>query len=426
MLKKKFKQLTIEERQFTLNNSTQTVQNTFGIGKRTVSYWRRKIKNSGLSKNIILDKNLLDKNTPDYDVVKPDKKKIHKLTEDIKFLKKALNDAKKEVSIKDEIKSLITNINNIGISDKTNLDILDFLDKDVLKKDFIVPVFCLSDTHIGSVIDFKDLDGLNEYNTDIAEERIIKLTNTFIKMYCKHLNYSYNGCVVIFGGDMIEQAMHGTEETNDLTVPNQVIRVTEILIKVLKMLKLAFGKVITFAVSGNHGRLIADKYVKNTHRLDNSLEKIVYHYIDSYFKDTKEIEIITAPGDILYFSINGLKFRLEHGDAIRSTGTAIAGPLNSWERARLKRASLDSSTGKPFDVLIFGHFHQHMINDSKMICMNSTKGYDSYVKSMALPFSLPGSTVFAVNNRGELIYATNLKCRDTKTRKHIGKSVDVF
>lgn len=46
--------------------------------------------------------------------------------------------------------------------------------------------------------------------------------------------------------------------------------------------------------------------------------------------------------------------------------------------------------------------------------MDSPKGYDPYVMRMGLPFNLPGATTFAFNSRGEIIYGTNLKCRDNK------------
>lgn len=224
---------------------------------------------------------------------------------------------------------------------------------------------------------------------------------------------------------MIEQAMHGAEETNELTVVDQVIKATSILIKVVSLLMDAFGKVAVFAVSGNHGRLIADKYVKTANRFDNSLEKIVYHFISVHFANNEDFSLHTSPSDVIHFAINGLKFRLEHGDNIHFTGSAISGPLNSWERARLKRSGHDSAINKPFDILIFGHFHQHAIHN-KLICLDSTKGMDPYAYSMALPFSLPGCTTFSVNSHGEVIFATNLKCRDSFDYNKVSKGVSIF
>jgi len=88
--------------------------------------------------------------------------------------------------------------------------------------------------------------------------------------------------------------------------------------------------------------------------------------------------------------------------------------LNSFERARLKRNGVDGAIGRKFDYLVFGHFHQHLISNTGLIVMDSTKGYDSYVMRMALPFNAPGATTFSINNRGDIIFATNLKCRDGK------------
>jgi hypothetical protein len=238
-------------------------------------------------------------------------------------------------------------------------------------------------------------------------------------MYKNHLsNYKYDGCVLIFGGDMIEQALHGAEETNDLSVVDQVIKATQILINVVLMLKEAFGKVSIFAVSGNHGRLIADKFVKNYDRLSNSLEKIIYYFISDEFEDDPKVTLNTSETDVLYFTINNLRFRLEHGDTIKFTGQAISGPLNTFTRAYLKRHSVDSNIGMDWDILMIGHFHHHLVQ-SNLIVMDSIKGYDSYSHSLSLPFSHPGVTTFAINSHGEIIFVTNLKVRNTVTKNNI-------
>lgn len=335
-----------------------------------------------------------------------DKESI-RLKDEIKELKLKLKEQVKNEVYIDDIRELINDIKDIKFNKDVNFD---WLHKP--KNNSLVPVFCLSDTHIGSRVIPENINNINGYNVDIAKKRIYNLTKDFISMYKHNLNtYKYDGCVVIFGGDMIENAMHNAEETNELTVIDQVIQTVEILINVIENIADAFGKVTIFAVSGNHGRLIGDKYVKINDRLNNSLEKIVYHFITIHFKNNKNINLVMNKSDIVHFNINGLKFRLEHGDSIRFTGQAISGALNSWERARLKKSSVDEAVGNAFDILIFGHFHQHSIQN-KLICMDSTKGYDSYANSMALSYSKAGATTFAINKHGELIYATNLKCRE--------------
>jgi len=413
------KRSIIEYYNFDSLTKTETVRDIaddYDISTRTVYEWIDKIQLENITEKPI-------NNEQEISIVSEESKKIYKLEEENKSLKKALNEAKNHVIDSDDIKNIIYEINNIGYHNDSLIP--EWIEKSSSSNE-IVPVFCLSDIHIGSVIDASNVNYTNEYNIDIAKERIFQLVDDFIDMYKNKLsNYEYRGCVCIFGGDMIENAMHGTEEVNDLTVVNQVIETTSILIEVVKRLTNAFSNIFIPSVSGNHGRLIADKYVKNNNRLDHSLEKIVYHYVGLHFKDNENVNLHTSASDIIHFGVNGLKFRLEHGDNIKFTGQAISGPLNSWERARLKRVGTDSATGNHFDILIFGHFHQHLISN-KIIAMDSTKGYDTYVMSMALPYALPGATTFAVNSRGEVIFGTNLKCRIKTKTKRPDKSIELF
>lgn len=406
----KYKDLTIDDKKKiidiwydkNLKNKSEKVNSISALYKtheRTVYQWIKNIQNN--------DKDFIP--APKITIITDEAKKIYKLEEENKALKTALNEAKNHVIDSDDIKKFIYELNDIKF--KADENIPTWLNKK--SKNEIVPVFCLSDTHIGSVIDPADVNYVNEYNVEIAKKRIFRLTKDFINIYkCKLTNYEYPGVILNLGGDIIENAMHGTEETNELTVIDQTIEATNILITVIKMLHEAFGNVTIFAVSGNHGRLIADKYTKNTNRLGNSLEKIIYHFIGVHFKDNPKVNIITRQSDIIHYEVNGKTFRLEHGDSIPFTGQAISGPLNSFERARLKRNGMDSAVGRRFDYLIFGHFHQHLISNTGLIVMDSTKGYDSYVMRMSLPFNLPGATTYSINNRGEIIFATNLKCRD--------------
>ena len=398
--------------------STKELQEKYQVSDRTIRKWKRKIRDI-----FKLDEHK-EKVEQKYNILDNDKKHIHLLKQEITSLKRSLDLAKKHISKTDNIKSIISDVLKEGFGN-TLVPEFEWYSKSN-NKDNIVPVLCISDTHIGSVVDPENINYMNEYNIEIAKKRIIGITDDFIDTYKNKMNYQYDGVVLILGGDIIENAMHGAEETNDVTVIDQVLIAFDILKEVIKQLKEAFGKVAIFAVSGNHGRLIADKYVKLDHRYANSLEKILYHFLEYEFKNENNVQIHTSPSDILYFSINGLKFRLEHGDQITWTGNAIAGPFTSLERARLKKSAIDSAVGNSFDLLIIGHFHQHLVHDGKMIVMDSLVGYNSYAQSKALPYSLPGCTTFSINSSGNLIFATNLVWRENVIKINNKKKIEIF
>jgi len=391
--------------------------NKYGIKLRTAYNWRANIISE------MSPEEFEETQNTKHNIVSQESKTIYKQSEEIKSLRRALEEAREEVHLADNLHDLINNINGRNI-DLSKLP--QWISKTKDTNDNIVPVICLSDLHIGSVVNPADINYVNEYNVTIARDRIFSLVDDFIDIYVnKFSKYKYDGVVCILGGDIIENAMHGKEETNELTVIDQVIKSSEILIMVVEKLKKAFGKVFVPSVSGNHGRLIADKYVKNEDRYNHSLEKIIYYNVAKHFDRDSSVTVYNQPSDILYFSINGLRFRLEHGDAIQFTGQAISGPLNSWERARLKRASVDSSMNKPFDIFICGHWHCHVIQE-KMVVMDSPVGYNAYSQRLSMPYSLPGITTFAINSNGNLIFSTNLKSRKKVERPQSNNRIEIF
>lgn len=356
--------------------------------------------------------------------INDDKVVIHKLKDEIKSLKSALDNAKSDIIDASMIKDIIFDVDK---KLDRKCEVPEWVNNKTKSK--IVPVINITDVHIGERVNPEDVNFVNEYNTDLACYRVNKCVDDFIGIYRGNFtNYEYDGVVCNVLGDIITGELHDLAETNDKTSVDQIIVAVQLIEEQLRKLHKSFGKVLVNMVSGNHGRSQPLKYTKNNNRYNNSLEKIVYTFVEHNMQDVKDdVCFNTSPEDVLRVSINGHRFKLMHGDTIKTTGTAIAGPSTSFARAFLKHSSVGASTNASFDTMIIGHFHNHYYAQGVMVC-NSTKGYDTYCAMLGINFSLPGCTSFAVNSHGQIIFFTDIQVRkdDTKDLRNFRKSIEIF
>lgn len=419
----KYKHLNEKQRQEiyeTAGKDLYPIAKKHKISIRALYNWKAKIclEIDGEDDTVEGPKNPVEKPI-EVDIVSEDKKTIYRLEREIAEYKKALNKAKSDIVESDDIKELIAGINTVGFKN----EIPKWIDNTSKK---LVPVVCLSDIHIGEVVDAGDVGFGDEYNTPLAHEYADKVINDFIGICKKNMNYKYDGVVLILGGDIISgNNMHNMDETNDRTALEQVIEGGNLIIRAINALYKAFGKVFVPAVTGNHDRLDGSRYTRTKQRTENSLGMMVYYYVQQHFADNKDVSIVTDKSDEILFSINGHRFNLQHGDTIKGGG-GIGGITVPILRARAKKLTAAVAVNKAFDTLIIGHFHQSL-SLSGLIVMNSLKIYDEYSKSLGFAYSRPGATSFFVNEHGEIIFSTDIIIRkEEKTRKSDAKSIELF
>lgn len=384
----------------------------FGVNIRTIQSWKHKLeKKNNNGKGVITHIT--------HDIVSDDKRTILKLEKENKALKHAINEAKSDIIGSDDVKELIAGVKEIGFID----EVPEWIESG---EKTMVPVVCLSDIHIGEVVDADDVGFGDEYNTEICHEYADKVINDFIGICKKNMNYDYEGCVMVLGGDIIAgNNMHNMDETNDRTAIQQVVEGVNLIIRSINSLEKTFGKVFVPAVTGNHDRLDGSKYTRIKARTENSLGSMVYYFVQEHFKNNNNVSIATDKSDELLFSINGHRFNLQHGDTIKG-GNGIGGVAVPILRARAKKLTAAVAVNKAFDTLIIGHFHQS-IQLKGLIVMNSLKIYDEYSKSLGFNYSRPGATSFFINEYGEINFSTDIIIRKNEQRlKPSQKSIELF
>jgi predicted phosphodiesterase len=254
-----------------------------------------------------------------------------------------------------------------------------------------VPTLMLSDLHFGEVVFANQVNGVNQYNTEIAKRRLRRAVEGSIRLLRQTLAPGeFGGMVVVLGGDMVEGVIHDEiRDTVDETVMQAVITLHDELVPHLKVLCDEFGRLHVPCVAGNHGRLDRKPRQKNGPALN--FDWLLYQFIartigsDAAYRDRITFQI--PEGYECSYRIHGLRYMLTHGDAFKG-GNGITGPLLPWMRGNLKASKSYSAMGLPYDVLVQGHWHQLRYLRS-IIVNGSLVGYNEYAAKNHFDFETP-------------------------------------
>jgi hypothetical protein len=256
---------------------------------------------------------------------------------------------------------------------------------------FATAVAIASDWHWGEVVEANEVNGLNEFNIEIARQRataffsnVLKLVGTFKK------DIRIDTIVLAILGDMISGNIHAELLENNETLPaDQIIEVQSILSCGIKLLADAGLKVKVVCHSGNHGRITEKRRVAT--EAGNSLEYLMYHNIAKSFEGDGRVEFIIPRSYLSYVDINGFVVRFHHGHALRYAG-GIGGifipaykAIGAWNVSR--KSDLD----------VFAHFHQFR-DGGQFISNGSLVGWNAYATAIKAVFEKPKQGFFLIDD----------------------------
>jgi len=241
-----------------------------------------------------------------------------------------------------------------------------------------IPCVVIGDLHWGEVIDPAQVDGVNSYNLEIAEQRLERLCSSTVKVARDYVSgLSFDGLQVFMTGDLISGTIHEElRETNEETAVGSVISITEPLITGLKMLADYFGRVNVAAVVGNHPRSTQRPRAKR--RAQDNFDWLIYKLVEKNLSDDDRFSFSIPTAADCYVSVYDTTYLLTHGDQFRG-GSGISGamaPLLLGAHRKTRRAA---AAGHPYDYLVCGHWHQSLFWPAKGIIVAGTpKGYDEF------------------------------------------------
>lgn len=220
-------------------------------------------------------------------------------------------------------------------------------------------VLILSDFHYGLMID----NVLNEYNTQIANERLETLLKKTI-YYCQI--HRVETLHLGLAGDLICGAIHlQSRVAAEEDLISQVINVSELLANFINELKAKIPNVKVWGVIGNHSRVNADK--KSNIPAEN-FERLIFKYIEARLPNVT----VATNGleDWITFKVKNQLTFMTHGDK------------DSLSNIKLHAVNL---LGKVPDRIYFGHIHHMNIKDdngTEIIVNGSIVSTDEYAMGL--------------------------------------------
>jgi len=256
-----------------------------------------------------------------------------------------------------------------------------------------------SDWHLEERVDPKTVDGVNEYNPDIAEARITKFFQNGLSMVdmCRSRN-RIDTMVLGLLGDIIAGYIHEElAESNYLSPTEATLKAYMIIQGGINFLldEGKFKRIVIPCCIGNHGRTTQKMRVSTAIR--NSYEWLLYQLLALKYRDDPRVEFQIASGYFVFVDVYDTKVRFHHGDDVRYQG-GVGGltiPLNKaigqWNKMR------------HVDVDVLGHWHTRI--NSRDFCVNgSIVGFNAYAIKIKASYEPPSQNFFLIHpERGKTV-----------------------
>lgn len=244
----------------------------------------------------------------------------------------------------------------------------------------------LSDWHIGSYINTYH----NQFNTEIAQERVSKLEQDVIK-YCRLHNVSKLYVNVM--GDLISGNIHiSTRLNNQENVVRQTMLCSELLATFIHNLSQYIKEVVVNFTIGNHGRVSAN--VKESLDEEN-FEYLILEFLKLRLQDTNvQFNEVKIDKEIVTYEVFNKTVACVHGHREKKVFDSVK--------------ELSYFLGKKIDLVCCGHFHNFATRNN-VIINGALSGADEYANNLRFNNAPSQTLVIHFENESQALYEIILK-----------------
>jgi len=317
-----------------------------------------------------------------------------------KIAQAAVDARRKKKSILDDKKSVIALAEKQDRLQK-EIDALTSLSGHTVRGEFAVletpqseaiAVVLASDWHIEEPVKKQTVNGLNEYNLQIAEKRIHEFFCNVVTLLKKEQqSVKIETLVLWLGGDFISNNIHEVLLETCLLSPIQAIMQAQEWIEkgIRYLLKHTDVKIIIPTSAGNHSR-VTNKVHINT-EYGNSLETYMYCMLAKHITD-KRIQFVINEAYFTYLTVWDMTLCFHHGHALRYQGgvgglyVPVRRAIGQWNKKRR------------VDIWCMGHFHSYL-QDPSFIVNGSLIGWNAYADRLSVDYEPPKQTFFLVDKK---------------------------
>jgi hypothetical protein len=221
----------------------------------------------------------------------------------------------------------------------------------------------VSDWHIGEAIKATEIEGMNEFNYQIAEARVRMLGERFLhNIETMRTGFRIDELHILAVGDFIAGNIH--QELlmyAEFPPPTQAVKAGRLLGALVHYLSPHFTRIFVECNSAdNHGRLFPKPMAKG--KSENNFNVVTFSVAEALCERLDNVTFHLHPGMKHVVKIQNTRFLTQHGDVIRGwMGLPHYGIEREKNREKAKRivikkiAELKADIG--FDVMVIGHFH---------------------------------------------------------------------
>lgn len=261
-------------------------------------------------------------------------------------------------------------------------------------KDAEATAFALAtDWHAEETVEPAAVNGLNEFNLAIAEQRIKRFFQRVVRLTeIQRAGCDIKRLVLFLGGDLMTGYIHEElQESNSLSPTQTLLWLQDQIVSGIKFLQPHFEEIVVPCCYGNHGR--------NTQKprfstgAANSYEWMLYKILSKQdFGKGAKVTWHVSEGYHLLLNCYDKLIRFHHGDGLKYQG-GIGGLTIPVEKAIAAW-----NKGITADLDVFGHWHQSQQNP-KWVCNGSLIGFNAYSVRIKAPYELPSQTYFLFDKK---------------------------
>lgn len=273
----------------------------------------------------------------------------------------------------------------------------------------------LSDTHFDEVVNPDEVDGLNAYNRDIAEQRLERWAQNIIKVSRHYLSgMKYDGLVLSLGGDIFSGDIHEElKETNADTILGSLLHWSEHIASAIHLLHEEFGNIHVVSVVGNHGRTSRKPRAKL--RAKTNFDWLLAKMLERHYAGNDKVTFQIPDGADALIKIYEYGHLLTHGDQA-SGGGGIGGVWPPIMRLRARKAQRYLAMNENFSTMWCGHWHQ-LVQTPGLIVNGSLKGWDEYAAVSNFPYEQPQQAFAIVTPDNGITIQAPIFCQNKKKEK---------
>jgi hypothetical protein len=243
----------------------------------------------------------------------------------------------------------------------------------------------ISDGHFGKIVVPSTVNGLNNYNPDIAKKRMQKCAENTIKLIKKEReDVKIDNLVLILGGDFLEnsQLHNHSEMTTSMSPMEETLFSRDVLHKYIKTVCEYgnFKKIAIACTRGNHSRITHRMVASVDYRMN--YETILYSILKDDFAKEK-IEWTIPDSEVAEVDVYDKMIRIVHGHQIKFQGGVggLTVPLNKYvmRMDQIKKAFYN----------FVHHYHNLSYPTIRTTVNGSIVGYDPYAMSIGCSYEPP-------------------------------------